>query len=345
MSFLRSRAEQLADHLRACIARGEIVQPLPNIRAWSLQLGVGHGTLELALQLLRRKGLVRIRPRKGVHLLRATGSLKSSQHPPVVRWIAYGRDHPDISVQREFFGAILEKLSAHEIRFSVEMCNAIRLGNIHQRGTRAHERLMLISLPGKFQEMFADFRKNALIIGLPFPGVQLPFISTDVFSAVRHATHNLAQQGFTRISLVIKEGSRQPMVEHFRKICAEAPYPIQGDVVRMTDELRGQNVAAQRLAARITGRHGFVTIYPIPASVLMTAFMKKDIKVPEQVEVVAVNTTLQAIRTVPLPTYYPYPVEAFSKAVCQAAVHYFEQGSLPPLRKMIPLKLLSPKVI
>ncbi|MBI4026785.1 MAG: hypothetical protein HY360_17510 [Verrucomicrobia bacterium] len=45
MSFLRSKAEQLADYLRGGLQRGEAVEPLPNTRAWSEKLG-GVGTAQ-----------------------------------------------------------------------------------------------------------------------------------------------------------------------------------------------------------------------------------------------------------------------------------------------------------
>jgi hypothetical protein len=44
---------------------------------------------------------------------------------------------------------------------------------------------------------------------------------------------------------------------------------------------------------------------------------------------------------VPLPTYYPYPVEAFAKIICRVAVHYFEHGTVPPMRKLVPLEMVA----
>ncbi|MBI4024681.1 MAG: hypothetical protein HY360_06840 [Verrucomicrobia bacterium] len=54
--------------------------------------------------------------------------------------------------------------------------------------------------------------------------------------------------------------------------------------------------------------------------------------------VVGMNTTSTAVRVSPLPVHYPYPVQRLAKIVCQAAVHYFERGALPPLRKLILLQ-------
>jgi hypothetical protein len=74
----------------------------------------------------------------------------------------------------------------------------------------------------------------------------------------------------------------------------------------------------------------------------MTALMAHGVKIPTEVEVIAMNTPMQAIRVFPLPTHYPFPLDAFGKAVCRAALHYFERGRLPSLRKRIPLEMADP---
>jgi len=48
VSFLRDKAEQLADHLRGCILRGELAEPLPLNRfadpvLWSPYVASGYG--------------------------------------------------------------------------------------------------------------------------------------------------------------------------------------------------------------------------------------------------------------------------------------------------------------
>jgi DNA-binding LacI/PurR family transcriptional regulator len=342
MNFLRSRAEQLAESLRASMARGDWREPLPNIRAWSETLGVGMHTLEKALQLLQQQGVVRIRPRQGVQLLRATEPPPDSQRARVVRWICYSRDFPDVSVLTEFFGAILQRLHAHEIGFSIEPCDAARLRLIHARGESPQQMYLLTSLPAEFQKLFADFQRSALVVGLPGPGIDLPYVSIDVFAAVRHAVHTLSRRGFRHATLVIKKGTRQPIIELFRRACAEGPQPMSADVVTMPIELSEQVAAAGRFAARVKGRRGVIAVYSIPASVLMTALMSRGIKVPAEIEVIAVNTPSLAVRVFPTPIYYPSPLAALAKAVCRAALHYFKRGKLPPLHKTIPLERVAP---
>jgi DNA-binding LacI/PurR family transcriptional regulator len=318
--------------------QGEIRPPLPSIRNWSRRLGAGRGTLELALKLLKREGLVRIQPRKGIELLPATKVYRDSSASPTVRWIAYGRDIPDTSGLEEIFEAISDGLKVHGIGFSIERCNSARLKAIHRRGERPDEMLLLVSLRKQFQALFVDFHRSALLLGLPFPSIRLPFISIDALAAVRNAVHRLSQRGISRITLVVKEGSGPELNEQFLQICSAVSRSIQGKTAHLPLDLHEQSAAAEKLAARMTGRHGLIVIYPIPAGVLMTALMRRGIRIPEEVEMVAVNTTLQAVRTVPVPAHYPFPVKAFARAICRAAAHYFKHGAIGPLRLLIPIR-------
>lgn len=326
------------DHLRGGIARGMVTHPLPNTREWSAKLGVGRGTLEDALRVLEREGLVRIRPRKGVQILPSKRQPGSSRRRRVVRWCLYARDYPHVSMWMEVFHAISERLRPHNVDFVIERCDSIRLQAIHQRGETPDELLLLASLTERFQRLFQDFKKSSLILGIPFQGISLPYVSTDWISAVRHATYMLARRNFQKVSLVLK--SRIPMTETFSQICAQSPRLIKGDVFPMPNDFDEQIHAARRLAGRMAGRHAFIVIYPIPPSLMMTALLQRGLEVPGTAEVVGVNTILPSIQVVPVPIHYPYPVSELAKTLCKAAMHYFEKGSVPVLRKLIPLKMV-----
>jgi hypothetical protein len=192
MEFIRSKPEQLADYLRQRIERGDLVEPLPNIRDWSAQLGVAHGTLETALGILKRQGVIRTRPRKGVHITRPATKPRQLHQPPTVRWLFYGGHYRNVPTISELITALTQRLAPHGIRFSLELCNASRLRAIHQQGERPHEMLILSSMTSPYQEMFAAFRRSVLLVGPPLPGVELPFITnvltreeTDAMKAMR----------------------------------------------------------------------------------------------------------------------------------------------------------------
>ncbi len=339
--FIQSRAEQLAQHLSELISRREVPHPLPGTRAWSRSLGVGRGTLKMALRILKRDGLLRVHPRKRVQVEHSRMHMTPSARPSVVRWLFFCRDYPNISACSQFTDPITQQLNTREIHTSVEVCNTDRLKAIHRRGPRPNELLLLEAFSHKHQTMFSDFRRSALLIGDPFEGIGLASISIDVWAAVRQAVHSLAQRGIPRFTLAIKMGTRVPVLEHLRRICREAPHPIRGELFRVPGELYEMGRAAERLAAQIRPPHGIIVITR-SLGMLMTAVLRAGLRVPEQVEFVGVNTTLENVCVCPLPRHYLYPTKTFTRAVCQAAFHYFEQGELPPLRTLIPLKLTIP---
>jgi len=134
VSFLRSRAEQLADHLRGCIARGELTEPLPGTRAWCEKLGVSRDTLKLALKILQREGLLIIRPRRMIRLQKnrriAVG--RAEDRPRVVRVIFYGRDYP-AGPFAQWYSNLALRLNMQGIHLTLENCTHARLNAIAQK--------------------------------------------------------------------------------------------------------------------------------------------------------------------------------------------------------------------
>lgn len=341
-SYLCSKAELLADHIQACIQRGELPNPLPNIRQWSVRLGVSHGTLESALGILKQRGLLESRPRKGIYI-----KSRQPRPPPLpqlrqVRWIALGRQFHHLHTAPFVMDAISRRLAEHGIRLSLDICDANRLKALPQQVTAPHEMLLLHSLPQEYVPLFEKFRDRVLMLDLPYSGTTLSYITVDVVSAFRHATYWLVRRGFQRVTLLANASGTYPVERDFAAICAQAPHPVQGDVVRIPDELLEQNAAIVRLANRISPGHGLICNSPVPFGALMMALVQRGLELSGQVEVLAVNTMPVEIRTVPVPRHYPYPLEAFARAVCHAVLRFFERGSLPPIRKMIPLTMVEP---
>ena len=344
MNFSRCKSEHVADYLRTAIGRGELAEPLPSLREWSSRLEVSSGTLQAALKILKREGWIASRPRKGLYLSRKPA--KRPQHPPVVRWIWHDPKHRAIPPSADYLMAVSQRLAACHIGFQLDWCNDSRIQAIYKAGAHAHEMLVFPNLSFLHQRLFADFR-NALIIGIPFHGIPLPYISSDVFPAIRHATFLALRHGCERVDLVNAIGRRIPescqrLEDEFQKICAEAPRPIQGKVVWLPDEISEQCLAIQKVATRIRGRQGLIVNAPVSPGLLIMVLTNQGLKIPEQVEILPVNCTPGQMVVFPRLAHYPFPLEPFSKTVCKASMHYFETGALPELRKNLPLSMVSP---
>lgn len=345
INYVRYRSEQLAEHLRESLARGELTEPLPTLREWSSHLGVSTGTLQAALKILKREGLIRSRPRQGFSIAQRPPPRRTVAAAPVVRWILVRQAHDNVVVT-EVLGRLAQKLAAHRIGLSMEVCDEARLETICREGEREGE-LLLVSTDRRENEKLLAGLGNVLLFSPLTEGTRLPYIDLDVGAALRHAVFAMCRRGFDRISLVNARAPssdaarRREFMLEFQQIFAQAPRRVRGEVLWLPEDSAGQQQEVQRLAARVRGRQGFVTNAPVVPGALMMALMQRGWKIPGEVEVMAVNCAPGQAITVPPVIHYPYPVEPFCKAVLQAALHYVDQGVLPRMRKLIPLTMVS----
>ncbi len=344
MNFSRYKSEYVADHLREAIRQGDLHEPLPSVRTWSGALGVSTGTLQSALKILKREGWIGSRPNKGFYLIGNPPRMPSRS--PIVHWLWHdprGRSTPPPA---EILISISQKLAVHGIGFQIERCDETRLKAIHSAGPDPAAILLFANIGLAYQKLFQELN-NALMIGLPFPGIRLPYISSDVFPVFRHAVNLLLRRGCERVELLNIIGRRNPesflrLKEEFQKIREQAPRPFEGGVTWLPTELTEQCRAIQHLASRVRGKQGLVLSSPILPGLLMMVLKDCGLKIPEQVEILPVNCTPSQMVVYPRLNHYPYPIEQIAKTISNAAVHYFETGALPRLEKLIPLSLVYP---
>lgn len=343
--FHLSRAEQVADHLRGCIARGELAEPLPSTRAWCETIGVSRNTLKTALKILQRDGLLRIEPRKPIRIQGGRRAVTAEKtHPQqVVRVIYYRRDYPDRSLM-ETYPDLAERLHAHDIHATLEGCTHARIRSISRQPLPPHELLLLASLPVKYHRYFAHMARNAMILGHAGPSSPLPYLTVDLAGCVRHAAQLLMRQGHSRISFLINRGSSQGVLDAiamFERTCATwSRQPITADTVRMRLEFEAHQTAARRFAARIHARHGVIVMQPVSLSMVMTALLERGVEIPGRAQVIALMTNPESIKVCPTPPHYPFPMRSYVRQLTEAVQHYFETGALPRVRRVIPVELV-----
>ena len=72
----------------------------------------------------------------------------------------------------------------------------------------------------------------------------------------------------------------------------------------------------------------------------MTTLLSRGVTIPGKVQIMVVGSHPDLVRVHPPLAHYPYPVNAFVKTIASAAVHFFETGSLPSVRKVIPMEMV-----
>ncbi len=336
----------MAEHLREQILRGDIGDPFPGSRALSETLGVSRHTVDRALRELQREGFLRIEPNRGIRLLRnqRAASVKPAAQRQTVHLLYYVHNYPEVGVWLHWIAPLSERLHQQGIHLTLERCTDARFRAIADHDQGAGDLFYLTSVPPKYHELFARAHKNCLIIGQPAPNVRLPFLQLDQAGTVRHATQHLLRRSCSKIDLVIGKITAlgiQSMVERFRTTCADWPHqPVHGKVISLPLESDASIAAARHYASSLAEPHGILVVAPIPVGLILTALARYERKTHGGSEVIAVMAQPESVRVCPRPAYYPYPVRAWVKTLTDAAVHYFETGSVPPIRKTLSVELV-----
>lgn len=337
MNFQRSRAQQLADHLRGQIRRRQLSEPLPSARVWSSHLGVSRPTLETALRQLGREGLLSVTPR-GTRLC---------QHPPVpqpgassrrvVRILYPGRDFPESHSFMSWVAPLSDQLHLHSIHLTVEKCSDTKLRLVAKAPDRPDELIFLLGMPMRHQRMFQRPRKSVLLLGEPGPGVALPFLTDDQDGAVRHATQRLLRRGFSRITLLLPRVTSPGILSAiavFRSACLDWPrQPVQSLVIPVPLVLETMRRTALAMAGQIRAARGIIVVAPIPVGLIMTALLQRGLSIPGDAEIVAVFHGREALQLCPAPVLYSPSVHRCVTSLVRAARCYFETGRVPVFRK------------
>ena len=344
MNYLRDRSEQLAGFLREGISSGEYAVPLPSTRVWCQQLGVGRPTLLRALQILSSEGFL-VMTRRGAVLSPVQPDSKKGipTNPKVVRILTHDNSggYFDLEIIR-----LSEQLQTHGIRLVVESCNLPRLKAVASQPGHARELCCLLSIPVSYQKYFAAKRQSTLVMGFTNSEVSLPFLTPDLNGSTRHATNSLLRQGFKHLVMLnqsSKTAGVAQCVQTFKDTCKNwRSQPVRAEVQLIWNEFASMRTAMRRLVTKLTEPCGIVIHAPISLGILVTALMQKGFAIPGQVRIMALEYRLEEVQfSVPV-THYAVSTEHYAKEVLHAALHYFETGKLPEVRKALPMIVTTP---
>lgn len=345
MDFLSNKAEHLAAHLRKAIAQGTLLSPLPSLREWSSTLSVSTSTLQAALKILKREGLIASRSRSGYYLVKKRPNRRSTASP-VVRWIWHDPKHRGQPPAPELLTNLGKKLASQGIGLNIERCDANRIQAIRRAGSRPDELLLFSTLSTEQQRHFHSL-PNTLLLGLPHPDAPLPYISSDIFPAIRHACYKLCRSGCQKVDLLHIVGRRLPesierIAIEFQHICQQAPHPMEGRVIWLPSDPVEQIPLLRKMIPDFSQRHGLIINAPLSPSLVIMVLSHFGVKIPEQVTLLPVNVLPGQMVVFPPLAYYPYPLERICSLISKSANHYFSTGKLPILQHKIALTLIEP---
>lgn len=88
---------------------------------------------------------------------------------------------------------------------------------------------------------------------------------------------------------------------------------------------------------------GIILKGPLAPSAFMTVLLRRDIRIPDQAEIVFVNSLPELLLVDPVPAYYPYPLKAVVKTFSKAIIQYFATGKAPRIRKILSVEMVNPR--
>lgn len=350
MDFLLNRRERLAEYLREQIHEGQITEPLPNTRDWARALGVSCPTLSGALQLLAKEDLVTLHPRQGVRLHGGQKRPSGRTGRRAVRLVYRAADFPAGPTTTRWVVLLSQFLQNNGIHFRIEGCTDARLRALVNLARPAEadrrELLLLLSLPARYQRLFDRSRRSALVVGYPAQGVTLPFVTSDYDGAIQHATHRLLRRGFSRLCLIINKETSVG-IHHachaFNSACSSWPHqPVRAETLHIPLEPCAQLSALNRFAARLRDPCGIILAGPVNVGAIMTCLYAHGVAISTQAELVTIDNSSSSILVWPMPTQYTVSMQALSRVVANAVVHFFETGTVPAIQKTVWMKMIPP---
>ena len=201
-----SLVSKTAESIHHLLRKGEWGDRLPAERILSQRLQVSRSTLRKALLILKREELIQILPGHGARIVQRPRGPKRRSKTVGVLCDAFPWDVSNLSL------VLLAKLehqlhlAGFEMRVFTDQLVAKRQGPSRIRTyTRQVDAACWILFYSNLdvQRWFAKEEIPTLIVGHPFPGVDLPFIDINFEAACRHAMGKLLRLGHRRLALLL----------------------------------------------------------------------------------------------------------------------------------------------
>ncbi|MGB1130521.1 MAG: GntR family transcriptional regulator, partial [Haloferula sp.] len=204
---LLSAADQVAEHLRQALTRGELSGAIPGVRPLAAELGVNHKTVKAALKQLEDEGLL---VSQGVGLRRKI-VLPSDHAPPGLR-IAVMDSHSkgadyvvDLRHRLEAAGHVSFFADKNLLEFGWDKARVAR----HVRGVKA-DAWIVCSGSRDILEWFAQQEKPAFALFGVRDGVPIASAGPDKRPTLTEATRRLIELGHRRMSFIVRREHRLP---------------------------------------------------------------------------------------------------------------------------------------
>jgi DNA-binding LacI/PurR family transcriptional regulator len=334
-------ADQAATALREAIRRRIWENVLPSENELARQLGISRSSLRAAMAQLAREGLIEIRPGqcsrlRAVRRNRSTAPAIVCMITPVSREDFHPAEHSQIlQVHAQF----ADRGIGWEEIFDAGLGRKHPERRLEELVAGRHGvcwLLVLASAP--MQRWFEKSGVPAMVIGSCHQGVKLPSVDADYRAIGWHAAGGIAKLGHRHAAflfpqrpmpgdLACRDGFLAYLARRNRAIVlTEVPIP-EGQSAVLTK--------IQRLLLQDSPPTAFLSLSPRNTFTILIYLLQAEVKIPQDVSVVACNTHLLLEETVPGLARYRVSSAKLALRVVRIARSLLAGHAVPPKANLI----------
>jgi DNA-binding LacI/PurR family transcriptional regulator len=340
-----SLVHETANTLKEWISQGVLGEALPGEMQLKARLGVGRDTLRLALKLLAEEGWV-LPAAKGQQRRVQMGRLPQHESAlqeqlPVMFLSPFRVEHRQTLLEMEDTQLGLAE-QGRSLRF-------VSPGIFHLKHPERHlERLVrthpaaawiLYITSGPMQRWFEQQGLPAFLYELPFPGVKLPYVSTDWGAAAFHAGVQLVRQGHRRIGILEYEERRPGFVAEEQGL-ERALATVGGGQVLVFKDDRTPAAVARALDAFFSLKERPTALVLTRAAQLLTCYSwlaSRGIRVPADLSIVSLPNDSWFSEFHPPVCYYQPDARSMSRLIAQRVLELVATGQVTRKSVLVPM--------
>lgn len=316
------------------------VDYLPGERRLASQLNVSRRTLQSALRVIEREGLVRVWQGSRRRIVGRPPHGRPSVCPPVIGLLAamVGRQrHPTHVMRlterlRDLAHELGLRLQVHPPRDLLKPNPEDRLESlVRENGARCW---VLAAMPRAVQQWFDQRTLPAVVSGSRFDEIGLPAVSRDMRAQCRHAVGVFARHGHRRVAFLMYERKAAGDVlseRGFLEGCAAVGIePAHALVIDHDGSIPDIKCKVDRLMSLETRPTALLTMDPNYTITITTHLMNSGYRIPGDVSVICRDENEPQHHIVPAITCYDACSEPIITRVCRLVSSIVQTGYAPP---------------